>query len=138
MKLPLLTLCALTGTLLLNSSAKNQPASEADLIQGDWNIVSMPPGWKRVPGVHVVITPGTAKVYVGALRTTQIAYTLDPAKKAIVATRKEKGDVVVQQGTYHLNGDVLNVSVSAAGKPRPATPDSSDSGAMPWQFRRKR
>jgi hypothetical protein len=138
MKLPFLTLCALTGTLLLNSSAKNQPASEADLIQGDWSITSLPPGWKRVPGVHVVITPGTAKVYVGALRTTQIAYTLDPAKKAIVATRKEKGDVVIQRGTYSLNGDTLNVSVSAAGKPRPATPVSSEGGAMPWQFHRKK
>jgi len=127
---------AIAGTFFAAANASQKSAPPDESLQGKWNIVSMPPGWKRVPGVHVEVTPDTAKVYMGAIRTTQLRYTIDPAQKAIDATRVENGKTVVQLGTYRLFGETLKVSVSAPGKPRPGSPDASDGGAMPWVFRR--
>ena len=104
-------------------------------IEGRWNITSLPEGWARVPGTHVIVTASEVKVCLGEIPTTTLRYTLDEEKGTIDATRKVHGKTVVQLGTYRREGDTLTLSVAPEGKPRPASPDTTK-GAEHWVLKR--
>jgi hypothetical protein len=105
-------------------------------LQGRWKVVSMPAGWKKIPGINVVISSGQIRVCVGKISTAILTYTADPATGKVEAVRRIKGKAVVQRGVYRQSGDTLTLSVSAEGKPAPANPDCTDGGAMRWVFRK--
>lgn len=104
-------------------------------IEGRWKIITLPDGWKRVPGTQVIITASEIKVCVGELPTATLHYQLDPENGAIDATRKVNGGEEVRLGSYRREGDSLTLSVGAAGKPRPESPDVTE-GAERWVLER--
>jgi hypothetical protein len=110
--------------------------SQTEDLRGRWTIVSVPNGWKKVPGTNVVITDGKVQICVGKIPTSSLAYKLDPATGAVEAIRRVKGKTVVQRGVYRKTGDTLTLSVGAEGKPAPASPDDTGGGAMHWVFQR--
>jgi hypothetical protein len=133
MKTPLAAVLSLTSIFMsLSASAKGDGGD----LQGRWEIVSVPDGWKKVPGTSVLISSGEVRICVGRIPASKFAYKLDPATGAVEASRKVKGKVVVQRGIYRRNGDTLTVSVGAEGKPPPPNADSTAGGAMRWVFRR--
>jgi hypothetical protein len=121
-----------TALVLFTQGAQCQ----SDDLRGRWAIVSVPEGWKKVPGTNVVITDGSVQICVGKIPTSSLAYKLDPGTGAVEASRKVKGKTVVQRGVYRKTGDTLTLSVGADGKPAPASPDATGDGAMHWVFRR--
>ncbi len=123
---------AATALVLFTQAAQGQ----SDDLRGTWKIVSVPEGWKKVPGTNVVITGGKVKICVGRIPTSTLEYKVDSATGAVEASRKVKGKTVVQRGVYRKTGDTLTLSVGADGKPAPASPDATGGGAMHWVFRR--
>ncbi len=128
-----LLLLATLPTLSLTTRA----ADDSDL-QGRWSIVAVPAGWKKVPGTSVVIESGEVKICVARVTTSKMSYKLDPSNGTVESRRVVKGKPVVQLGVYRRQGDTLTLSVAAEGKPRPATPDSTEGGAMKWVFKRSK
>ena len=122
------------GTVLF--AALPIQAAQHPGLQGTWNIVSVPDGWKRVAGTSVLITQDEVCVCLGKLITTRMKYQIDPMRGTVDAIRTVKGNRVVQLGTYRREGDTLTLSVGAEGKNRPPTPDSKDRGAMRWVFKK--
>lgn len=104
-------------------------------IEGRWNITSLPEGWARVPGTHVIVSASEVKVCLGEIPTSTLRYTLDEENGTIDATRKVHGKTVVQLGTYRKEADTLTLSVAPEGKPRPASPDTTE-GAERWVLER--
>jgi hypothetical protein len=105
-------------------------------VQGRWNVVSVPAGWKKIPGTSVLVSSDEVRICVGKIPTSTLTYKLDPVSGVVEACRKVKGKTIVQRGIYRRSGDLLTVSVGGEGKPAPATPDTTDGGAMRWVFRR--
>ena len=110
--------------------------SQSDGLEGRWAVVSVPAGWKKVPGTTVLISSGEAKICLGRIPASTLTYQVDHRSGAVDATRKEQGRTVVQRGVFRREGNTLTLSVSAEGKPRPASPDATDNGAMRWVFRK--
>jgi hypothetical protein len=110
--------------------------AEEDELKGRWTVVSVPDGWKKVPGTSVVISDGKIQICVGKVPMSSLAYTLNRASGGVEAIRKVKGKTVVQRGVYRKTGDTLTLSVGAEGKPAPASPDATGAGVMHWVFRR--
>lgn len=133
MKRPTAFVVAAMCALLLPPTAGKCDESS---LQGRWKVVSVPEGWKKVPGTNVVISAGEIRICVGRISTAVLTYTADSATGKVEAIRKVKGKTVVQRGVFRQSGDTLMVSVGAEGKPAPASPDSSGGGAMRWVFRR--
>jgi hypothetical protein len=130
-------LALLTIAVSIPVLALSARADDADL-QGRWSIVSVPSGWKKIPGTSVVITPGEVKICLAKVPAARMTYKIDPERRTVESVRTVKGKPVVQLGTYRKEGDTLVLSVAAEGKPRPTSPDSTDGGAMRWVFRKTR
>lgn len=105
-------------------------------LQGRWSIVSVPAGWKKIPGTSVLITPGEIKICLAKIPAAKMTYKIDPARGAVESVRTVKGKTVTQTGTYRQEGNTLLLSVAPEGKPRPSSPDSTEGGAMRWVFRK--
>jgi len=129
---PYTLIASLTVSMFLPATAECQ----SDDLQGRWNIVSVPEGWKKVPGTSVLISNGEVKICVGKIPTCSLSYKLDPATGGVEARRKVNGKTVVQRGVYRKTGDTITLSVGAEGKPAPDSPDATGEGAMHWVFRR--
>ncbi|HWB02163.1 MAG TPA: hypothetical protein VG796_04000 [Verrucomicrobiales bacterium] len=133
MNRPTAFVVAATCALLLTLTAGK---CDGGGLEGRWKIVSVPEGWKKVPGTNVVISASEIRICVGRISAAVLTYTANSATGKVEAIRKVKGKTVVQRGVYRQSGDMLMVSVGAEGKPAPASADSSGSGAMRWVFRR--
>jgi hypothetical protein len=129
---PSVFIFASAALMLFSQTAHGQ----TDDLRGRWTIVSVPTGWKKVPGTNVLITDGKVQICLGKIPTSSLAYKLDPATRAVEAIRKVKGKTVVQRGVYRKTGNTLTLSVGAEGKPAPTSPDDSSGGAMHWVFQR--
>ena len=105
-------------------------------IEGRWNITSLPEGWKRVPGTQLIISDREIKICVGELPTATLHYTINQENGTIDATRKVNGGEEVRLASYRRQGDTLTLSVAAAGKPRPESPDVTE-GTERWVLERK-
>jgi len=63
-------------------------------------------------------------------------YRVDHRSDAVDTTRRKNGGTVAEHGVFHREGNTLTLSVSEEGKPRPASPDATENGAMRWVFRK--
>lgn len=102
-------------------------------LQGRWKIVSMPEGWKKVPGMDVLVTADEIQIRMGTVVTTKLPYTLNPDNQTIDTRSPGKEP---QLGIFEMDGETLTLSVGAEGKPRPKSAGSTDDGAMHWVLER--
>jgi hypothetical protein len=105
-------------------------------IEGRWKIITLPDGWKPLPGTQVIITNSEIRICVGELPTATLYYTIDQEHGTIDARRKVNGGEEVRLASYRREGDTLTLSVGAAGKPRPESPDVAE-GTERWVLERK-
>ena len=108
-------------------------ATNTEGIEGRWTIVSVPDGWKKVPGADVMVTGDEIRIRLGTVVTSKLTYTLDPSNCTVDATSAGGGK---QRGIYRIDGETLTLCIGAEGKPRPESPDSTDGGAMKWVLQR--
>ena len=130
----------IAGTLLISALVyvkSRSMRSNGGEIQGRWEIVEWPEGWKKVPGTHVTITPGEVKIVAGIIPAATLHYTADQEAGTIDTTRTSNGKSVEQHGLYQRDGDTLTILVGAEGKERPASLDATGSGADRWVLRKK-
>ncbi|HWB04214.1 MAG TPA: hypothetical protein VG796_14395 [Verrucomicrobiales bacterium] len=109
-----------------------------DTIEGRWEVVSWPEGWKAVPGSNVTITSNEIKIIVGVLPMAKYHYEIDPDAGTLDATKQSGGHSVQQLAVFQREGDTLTLCVGAEGKARPASIDSTGDGAMRWVLREKK
>ena len=126
----LLGLALLIGSALLY---KMHFAGGPGELEGRWSIVSPPEGWKKIPGMDVMVTPDEIQIRAGTVVTTKLRYTIDSAARTVDAVR---GDEAPRRGIYRLDGDMLTLCMGAPGSPRPETPDSTGDGLTKWVLRR--
>lgn len=108
-------------------------AGGGDGIEGRWTIVSVPDGWKKVPGTDVMVTGNEIQIRLGKVVTTKMTYTHDPSNCTVDATT---AGGAIQRGIYRAEDDMLTLCLGAEGKPRPESPDSTAGGAMKWVLQR--
>jgi len=129
-----------TGVLLASALVyvkTRAPHARGGSLEGKWEIVEWPEGWKRVPGSHVTITQGEVKIVAGFVPALTMHYQADEENGTIDTTRTSDGKTVEQQGLYERDGDTLTLCVGAEGKERPASLDAHEGGAMKWVLRKK-
>jgi hypothetical protein len=110
--------------------------SDGGGIEGRWKIVTLPDGWKPLPGTQVIVTDSEIRICVGEIPTAILHYKIDPEKGTIDATRKTNGGEEVRLACYRREGDTLTLNVGAAGNPRPDSPDVTE-GTERWVLERK-
>ena len=126
----LLVLSIIVGGALLYRM--KMAGSEEDL-RGRWTIVSAPEGWKKIPGMDVMVTAGEIQFRIGTVVTSKMHYTVDSDRRTIDAAH---GDEAPRRGIYRLDGETLTLSVGAEGDERPDNPNSTENGAMRWVLKR--
>src|SRR5262249_58051422 len=88
--------------------------------------------------MQVVITGGRMTVKDGS-REEAAEFTIDPGKKPATIDIRPKGEKVVVQGIYQLDGDELSLCFGLEGKDRPAAFESKKkSGTGLLVLRRKK
>ena len=122
-------------TLLIGAAFvyKSRFATEGEGIEGRWTIVSVPDGWKKVPGTDVMVTEDEIQIRLGKVVTSKMAYTHDPSSHTVDASTPGGA---IQRGIYRAEGDTLTLCLGAEGKPRPESPDAAGGGAMKWVLQR--
>ena len=115
---------ALVLLMVLTGAAPQQQSSDANQLEGTWDIVSMEQdGAKQTPeSAQLRLTGDTAAIRIAGNDTQKFRFKVDPSKNPkhldwIVEI--EAGKPIVQEGIYKLKGDNLELHVAAAGKPRP-------------------
>ena len=109
---------------------------EANDLYGKWQIVSMPEGWKKIPGVEVLVADGHIQIRCGSVVTSRLRYTADASKGTIDAIKTGERKAEIQRGIYRMVGNTITISIGPRGKSRPASPDSTEGGALKWVLRR--
>ena len=84
---------------------------ETQDLRGKWKIVSMPDGWKKLPGVDVLVADDQIQIRCGAVVTSKMRFTANASRGTINVVKEGERTGEVQRAVYRISGDTITISV---------------------------